>query len=39
VALPPDFFAWAFKNGCEMASSLEARWKSEIKDDAGKPIF
>ncbi len=46
------FFAWAYKNGDEMASSLDyipmpdsvvaliqAKWKSEIKDDAGKPVF
>jgi phosphate transport system substrate-binding protein len=46
------FFAWAYKNGGEMASSLdyipmpenvvsliEAKWKSDIKDDAGKPVF
>jgi phosphate transport system substrate-binding protein len=46
------FFAWAYKNGGEMASSLdyipmpanvvsliEAKWKSDIKDAEGKPIF
>jgi len=46
------FFGWAYKNGDQMASSLdyipmpdnvvsliEAKWKSEIKDDSGKPIF
>jgi len=46
------FFEWAYKNGDEMASSLDyipmpdsvvaliqAKWKSEIKDDAGKPVF
>ncbi len=46
------FFAWAYKNGGEMASSLDyipmpanvvqliqAKWKSEIKDGAGKPVF
>jgi len=47
-----DFFAWAYKNGGEMAASLdyipmpanvvkliEAGWKSEIKDDGGKPVY
>jgi phosphate transport system substrate-binding protein len=46
------FFAWAYKNGDEMASSLDyipmpdnvvsliqAKWKSEIRDDSGKPVF
>jgi phosphate transport system substrate-binding protein len=46
------FFEWAYKNGDEMASSLDyipmpdsvvsliqAKWKSEIKDGAGKPVF
>jgi len=46
------FFEWAYKNGDQMASSLDyipmpdsvvsliqAKWKSEIKDDSGKPIF
>src|SRR5579885_304712 len=47
-----DFFAWAYKNGGDMASSLDyipmpdsvvsliqARWKSDIKGDGGKPIY
>ena len=47
-----DFFAWAYKNGGEMASSLDyipmpanvvqliqAKWKNEVKDGAGKPVF
>jgi phosphate transport system substrate-binding protein len=47
-----DFFAWAYKNGGEMAASLDyipmppnvvsliqARWKSDIKDDGGHPIY
>ena len=47
-----DFFAWAYKNGSEMASSLDyipmpnnvvemiqAKWKSEIKGDGGKPVY
>ena len=46
------FFAWAYKNGDQMASNLdyipmpdsvvsliEAKWKSDIKDDGGKPVF
>jgi len=46
------FFAWAYKNGDQMASSLDyipmpdnvvnliqAKWKSDIKDDSGKPVF
>jgi len=46
------FFAWAYKNGGAMASSLDyipmpdsvvnliqAKWKSEIKDASGKPVF
>ena len=46
------FFEWAYKNGDDMASSLDyipmpdnvvnmiqAKWKSEIKDDSGKPVF
>jgi phosphate transport system substrate-binding protein len=47
-----EFFGWAYKNGGEMAGSLDyipmpanvvsliqERWKSEIKDDGGKPLF
>ena len=47
-----EFFAWAYKNGDAMASSLDyipmpdsvvsliaERWKSEIKDSSGKPIY
>ena len=47
-----DFFAWAYKNGDDMAGSLDyipmpdnvvnliqARWKSEIKGDGGKPVY
>ena len=47
-----EFFAWAYKNGGDMASGLdyvpmpatvvkliEARWKSEIKDDGGHPLY
>ena len=47
-----DFFAWAYKNGGQMAESLDyipmpesvvsliqAKWKSEIKGDGGKPIY
>ena len=46
------FFAWAYKNGDDMAKGLDyipmpdnvvsliqAKWKSEIKDDSGKPVF
>jgi phosphate transport system substrate-binding protein len=46
------FFEWAYKNGGEMASSLDyipmpsnvvsliqAKWKSDIHDDGGKPIY
>jgi len=46
------FFEWAYKNGGDMASSLDyipmpnnvvsliqAKWKSDIKDDTGKPVF
>ncbi len=46
------FFAWAYKNGADMASSLDyipmpanvvemihAKWKAEIKDNSGKPLF
>jgi phosphate transport system substrate-binding protein len=46
------FFAWAYRNGGDMASSLdyipmpsnvvmmiEARWKSDIKDDGGNPLY
>ena len=47
-----EFFAWAYKNGGQMAESLDyipmpenvvgmiqAKWKSEIKGDGGKPIY
>jgi phosphate transport system substrate-binding protein len=46
------FFAWAYKNGAEMAASLDyvpmpanvvdliqAKWKSEIRDASGKPLY
>jgi phosphate transport system substrate-binding protein len=46
------FFSWAYKNGDQMAASLdyipmpdnvvaliEAKWKSDIKDATGKPIY
>ncbi len=46
------FFEWAYKNGSQMASSLDyipmpdavvsliaEKWKSDIKDDGGKPIY
>jgi phosphate transport system substrate-binding protein len=46
------FFTWAYKNGDDMASSLDyipmpdnvvslidAKWKSDIKDSNGKPVF
>ncbi len=46
------FFEWAYKNGSQMASSLDYipmpdavvsliadKWKSDIKDDGGKPIY